>query len=216
MTTAHTSTESYLGRATQDHVARRAEEAQLIERLRVGCHSAFRELVETHGGRMLAAANGLLHNEEDAREVLQEAFLSAFKALASFDGRCALGTWLHRITVNAALMRMRAQQSRVYETVDELLPDFVGLGVFAGAQAEWSEGPGSGAERAELQGAVLAAIASLPESHRVPLLLRDIEGLSNADVAGELGVSVNAAKIRVHRARQALRTLLAPKLQGLA
>lgn len=191
------------------------DEPLLVERLRAGSEAAYRELIERHGARMLAAARKLLRNEEDARDAVQEAFLSAFKALGGFDGRSRLSTWLHRIVVNAALMKLRARQSRIHEEIEELLPEFVGKGVFGEAQRPWCEMPEDPLSREELCNEVHAAIACLPETYRVPLLLRDIEGMTNQDLARELGVTVNAAKIRVHRARLALRTLLAPRMESL-
>lgn len=192
-----------------------SDEPLLLDRLRSGCETAYRQFVAEYGGRLLATARGLLRNEEDAQDAVQEAFLSAFKALASFDGRCRLATWLHRIVVNASLMKLRARQSRRYEQIEELLPDFVGLGAFPRPQIVWDQAPEEPVQREELTELVLSAIASLPDSHRTPLLLRDIEGRSNQELAAELGISVNAAKIRVHRARQALRELLAPRMESL-
>jgi RNA polymerase sigma-70 factor (ECF subfamily) len=197
-----------------------SEEGALLAELRSGAASAFERFVREFGPPMRAVARRMLKNDEDADDALQEAFLAAFKALPSFEGRSALGTWLHRIVVNAALMKLRARQSRgpAHETreVDELLPEFVGLGVFSTAQRQWSELPEDPVVRAELCVEVRSAIESLPEPYRMALLLRDIEELSNEELAQALGVTVNAAKIRVHRARQALRTLLEPRMHGLS
>jgi RNA polymerase sigma-70 factor (ECF subfamily) len=91
-------------------VPEEADEAALIARLRAGEPEAFEALVRRYGGRMLAAARRLLHHEEDALDAVQDAFLSAFKALAQFEGHSGLLTWLHRITINAALQRLRVRQ----------------------------------------------------------------------------------------------------------
>jgi RNA polymerase sigma-70 factor (ECF subfamily) len=165
---------------------------------------------------MRAVARRMQKSDEDADDALQEAFLAAFKALPRFEGRSALGTWLHRIAVNAALMKLRSKQSQEPSEsggeVDELLPEFVGLGVFGETQSRWCELPEDPMVREEVCVEVRKAIASLPEPYRVALVLRDIEGLSNEELAQALSVTVNAAKIRVHRARQALRTLLEPRM----
>lgn len=196
-----------------------AEESELVAGLRAGEPGAFERLVREFGPAMRAVARRMLRNDEDADDALQEAFLAAFKAVARFEARSSLGTWLHRIAVNAALMKLRGKQARALADAsqgepDELLPTFVGLGVFREPQARWSEQPEDPLARAELCAEVRRAIDGLPEPYRVALLLRDIEGLSNEDLAAALGVSVNAAKIRVHRGHQALRTLLEPRMGG--
>jgi RNA polymerase sigma-70 factor (ECF subfamily) len=194
-----------------------SEEAELVAELRAGSDKGFEGLVRAFGPAMRAVTRRMLKNDEDADDALQEAFVAAFRAIPRFEARSSLGTWLHRIAVNAALMRMRSRQARVREDaseeVEELLPRFVGLGVFQDPQRPWGELPEDPLARSELCGAVRAAIESLPEPYRVALMLRDIEELSNEELAKALGVSVNAAKIRVHRARQALRTLLEPRIQ---
>jgi RNA polymerase sigma-70 factor (ECF subfamily) len=196
-----------------------SEEAELVAALRAGHAHGFERLVRTFGPAMRAVARRMLKNDEDADDALQEAFLAAFRAIERFESRSSLGTWLHRITVNAALMKLRARQGKGREDaagdVEELLPRFVGVGVFQEPQTRWSELPEEPMARAELCGTVRAAIESLPEAYRVALMLRDIEELSNEELAVALGVTVNAAKIRVHRARQALRTLLEPRIQEL-
>ena len=197
----------------------RDEEAELVAELKAGSARGYERLVRTFGPAMRAVTRRMLKNDEDADDALQEAFLAAFRAIERFEARSALGTWLHRIAVNAALMKLRARQARGREDgseeLEELLPRFVGLGVFASAQRAWGELPEDPLVRTELCGAVRTAIESLPEPYRVALLLRDIEELSNEELAEALGVTVNAAKIRVHRARQALRTLLEPRIQEL-
>ena len=209
---AHT---SEAGSATPRVSDAARREADLLPRLRAGDGDACRDLVELHGPRMLAAARRLLRNEDDAQDAVQEAFLCAFKSMASFDGRSSLGTWLHRIVLNASLMGLRRKKGRAHEDIDELLPTFTENGCFAASQERWPEAPEDPLQREELHQVVHAAIASLPERFRDVILLRDVEGLSNERLADALGVSVNAAKIRVHRARQALRALLAPRMESL-
>jgi RNA polymerase sigma-70 factor (ECF subfamily) len=201
-----------------------AEESELLSDLRAGRAEAFERLVREFGPPMRAVTRRMLRNDEDADDALQEAFVAAFKAVARFEGRSSLATWLHRIAVNAALMKLRGKHSRAAEEaaqgelrgeIDELLPGFVGLGVFREPQSRWCELPEDPLVREELCATVRAAIDGLPEPFRAALLLRDIEGLSNEELAAALGVSVNAAKIRVHRGRQALRALLEPRIRAL-
>ena len=183
------------------------DEARLVAALRDGRDEAYEELVRTYAGRMRAAALRLLRNAEDADDAVQEAFLSAFKSLASFEGKSSVGTWLQRIAINAALMKLRVRKPIEDGDVDARLPRFVGRGVFEERVAPWGD-PSEPGLRDELRARVRTAIDRLPEGFRIPLVLRDIEGLSNEAVAAQLGISTNAAKIRVHRARQAVRALL--------
>lgn len=188
-------------------------EAALVERLRRQDERAFAEVIEEHGPRLLATARRLLRNEEDAQDALQEAFLSAFRSLDSFHGDARLSTWLHRIVVNAALMRRRSnsrrhEDDRRESDIGDLLPEFDETGHFAPAFSASAEPSESALERAETRELVRRVIDELPEIYRTALILRDIEELETEEVARHLGVSSNAVKIRVHRARQALRTLL--------
>ena len=184
------------------------DEVDLLERLRAGQEGAFEELVRTYGGRMLAATRRILGSEEEAQDAVQEAFLSAFKALESFQGQSKIGTWIHRIAINAALMRVRKLGRSKESSIEELLPAFSDGGHFVESPVSWGEAVDAPLLREETQALVRAKIDELPDNYRIALLLRDIEGLSNEEVATSLGVSVNAAKIRVHRARQALKQLL--------
>lgn len=189
-------------------------EAELLTDLRRGDDAAFESLVRSFGGRMLAVARRLLANDEDAQDAVQEAFLSAFKSLASFDGRAKLSTWLHRIVVNAALMKLRMQKRRPERPIDDLLPAFKADGHQQAPCGVWSESATSTAERAETQAIIRQKIDELPETYRTVLLLRDIEELDTETVSQLLGVSPAAVKVRLHRARQALRTLLDPLFGG--
>jgi RNA polymerase sigma-70 factor (ECF subfamily) len=184
------------------------DEAQLLERLRAGEDVAFAELIAAYGGRLLAVAQRMLRNEDDARDALQDAMLSAFRGLGSFNGGSKLSTWLHRIVVNAALMRIRSRRQRAEQPIDELLPRFA-------ADGHWADELG---RPAAANDELLEQRCSdrLPESYRTVLLMRDIEDLDNGEVAELLGITPNAVKIRLHRARQALRTLLDEALRDEA
>jgi RNA polymerase sigma-70 factor (ECF subfamily) len=167
------------------------DESGLLAALRAGDERAYERLVLDYGGRMLAVARRIVRNEEEARDVLQEAYLLAFRALPRFEGQSRLSTWLHRIVVNAALMRLRSRKARPEESIEPL-----------------PESAESLLSRRETCDTVRAAIDRLPETYRTVLLLRDIEELDTCEVAELLGVTPNAIKIRLHRARQALRELL--------
>jgi RNA polymerase sigma-70 factor, ECF subfamily len=190
------------------------EERRLLESLRAGEHAAFETLVRTYSGRLLAVTRRLLRDEEDARDALQEALLSAFRSLAGFQGEARLSTWLHRIAVNCALMKMRARRCRPQEDpIDDLLPTFLPDGHVERGAVPWREGADMMLERTELCGLVRGCIDRLPESYRTVLLLRDVEELDTEETARLLGITPNNVKIRLHRARLALRGLLDPHLR---
>ena len=168
------------------------------------------------GGRLLSVARRILGNEEEAREAVQDAFVSAFRARAQLQGHSRLSTWLHRIAVNAAIQKLRTRKRRAEDAIDDLLPRFLPNGDYVERFVAWTEPPDEAVSRRETAEFVRKAIDQLPESYRTVLLLRDIEGLSTEESASVLETTANAVKIRLHRARMALRTLLAPHFQGAA
>jgi RNA polymerase sigma-70 factor (ECF subfamily) len=189
------------------------DEQTLLERLRAGDESAYEELVRSYGGRMLAVARRFLPVEEDARDAVQDAFLSAFRSIDRFEGNAALSTWLHRIVVNASLMKLRTRRRKPETSIEELLPGYLEDGHFERPASPWRTEGLDPAERDELRELVMRSIHSLPEGHRNVLLLRDIEDLDTEEAAELLGISPGAVKTRLHRARQALRELLEPHLR---
>ena len=190
------------------------DEANLVVRLQAGEEAAYVELLTLHGGRMLAVAARLLGSETEAQDAVQDAFLSAFKAVKNFDGQSRLSTWLHRITVNASLMRLRTRKRKPEVLIEDLLPRFAPDGHAEAPVAAWKETAADLAERDEVRGLIRAAIDQLPETFRTVLLLRDIEEFDTTTTAELLGVNENVVKTRLHRARQALRTLLDPHFSG--
>jgi len=186
-------------------------DADVLAQLRAGDPQAFAALVRRESGKLLAVARRILRSEEDAQDAVQDALLSAFQHLERFEGNARLSTWLHRITVNSALMRLRSKKRRREDAIDDLLPGFAEDGhhlapvqSFGGAEDEIAS--------AQVAAIVRAAIDELPDSYRVVIVLRDIEGLDTAEAAAALGIGPDAAKMRLHRARQALRTLLEQRL----
>ena len=184
------------------------DEQALIERLRAGDAEAFESLVRTQMPRMLAVARRMLPTDEDARDAVQDAFLNAYKSIGRFEGQARLSTWLHRIVVNAALMKLRTRRRKPEESLEPLLPSFSANGHHVEKFGPWREPADEAAGREEVRQAVREAILELPESYREVLVLRDIQELSTAEAAETLGITANAVKIRLHRARLALRSLL--------
>ena len=186
----------------------------LLASLRAGDPAAYETLVRTAAPQLLSVVRRILRDEEDARDAVQEAFVNAWKGLPSFAEGSRLSTWLHRIAVNAALMKLRARRRRPEDPIEDLLPAFADDGHQTPRSEPWMEPADLALERKQLQERVRQAIDRLPETYRLVLLLRDIEGLATAETAEVLGVTENAVKLRLHRARQALRTLLDPMMRG--
>ena len=189
-------------RANPDH------QFDLIARLRQRDESAFEEIVLQFGGRMLSVARRFLSSEDDARDAVQEAFLSAFQSIEQFNGGAMLSTWLHRIVVNAALMQLRRRRRKPEQSIEELLPQFQTAGSWADDEGWQCSATEKILEGRDTRAMVRRCIAKLPEPYRVVLLLRDIEELDTAETAARLGLSQSIVRVRLHRARQALRTLI--------
>jgi RNA polymerase sigma-70 factor (ECF subfamily) len=184
-------------------------DVDLVRRLKAGDEDAYAAVVRTLGGRMLSVARRFLHDEEAARDAVQDAFLSAFRGIHNFDGEAQLGTWLHRIVVNASLMKLRTRRRKPEQSIEPMLPAFAEDGHHASRPVvAWTESAEQALLRREARERVRAAIAALPESYRTVLLLRDIEERSTREAADLLGITENALKLRLHRARQALATKL--------
>ncbi len=190
------------------------DETALVVRLRANDGAAFEELVRCFGGRMLAVARRLLSNEDDARDAAQDAMLSAFRAINSFAGTAKLSTWLHRITVNASLMKLRSRRRQQEQPIENLLPQFQNDGHQVRPAVEWRQTSQDIAQNRELREMVRRSIDQLPDTYRTVLMLRDIEELDTRETAKLLGIEENAVKVRLHRARQALRTLLDTHFRG--
>ncbi len=188
------------------------DEGELLARLRRGDEDACETLVRTHSGRLLSVARRYLRSEEDARDAVQEGFVAAFRAIGRFEGGSSISTWLHRIVINACLMKLRSSRRRPETSIEELLPKFDGSGHRVVEIEEWRESAETALDRSQTRRRVREAIARLPEHYRSVLMLRDIEELSTAEAARLLNLTENAVKIRLHRARQALRTLLGSAL----
>jgi RNA polymerase sigma-70 factor (ECF subfamily) len=188
------------------------DERALVDRLRAGENAAYEELVRLYGGRLLAVARRFLRSEDDARDAVQEAFLSSFRSIGRFEGNARLSTWLHRIVVNAALMKLRTRRRKPEQSIEELLPGFLEDGQLERPASPWRQTELDAVERRELRELLEENIGRLPEGYRNVLMLRDIEGLDTQETAGAMGISEGAVKTRLHRARLALRELLAPHL----
>lgn len=186
----------------------------LLARLRRGEDGAFEMLVRANTPRLLTVARRLLGNEEDACDAVQDGFLSAFRALPNFQGEAQLSTWLYRIVINAALTRLRQRRRRSERSIDAQLPQFEEDGHRKLSEGDAKNSDPGQLEEAERRAQVRRAIDELPASYRAILILRDIEGVDPEEAAQMLGITTNLVKVRLHRARQALRERLAVWFAG--
>src|SRR5262245_57571185 len=191
------------------------DETMLLTDLQEGNEQAFETLVRVYGGRLLAVARRFVRNDQDAQDVVQSAFLNAFRSVGQFEGQCLIGTWLHRIVVNTALMKLRSRRRKPETPIDQLLPGFQEDGHHVEQFADWCAPADELIERAETRAIVRACIDRLPDNYREVLSLRDIEELSTDESARALRMTPTAVKVRLHRARQALSTLLRKEFAGV-
>lgn len=181
-----------------------------LEQLRSGSQAAAEQLVREHIGWMRGLALRILNNADAADDCVQDAFINAFRHIEHFKGDSALKTWLHRIVVNTALMRLRKIKRLKEQSIDDLQTSYSDDGMRLGEPAQHQHTPTQVLEREDLRTAVAQAISQLPENYRIVLQLRDIEELTTAEVAVALRISEANVKVRLHRGRTALKTLLDP------
>ncbi len=180
---------------------RAADLDQLTEAARHGNHQAFEELVRRTHADTFTLARRLVTDDEDARDVVQEAYLRAFRSIRRFRGDAQFSTWLYRITANCASTQLVKRRRHRHDELDEeaAVPDL---------QPEHD--PVAMADATSLRDRLEAAIAELPARLRAVVVLRDVYDLNHAEIADELGISESAAKVRLHRARRKLRTQVFP------
>ena len=190
------------------------DERALVASIRAGDDRAAERLVRAMTPRMLAVARRFFSDESDAQDAVQDAFLSAFRALDRFEGDSRLSTWLHRVTVNACLMKLRTRRRRPELSIDALQPRFADDGHPLEFASPWNPNPAAGIETEETAAFVRSMIDRLPDDARAVILLRDIEGYDTATSAQMLGITEASVKTRLHRARLALRALIDPHLKA--
>jgi RNA polymerase sigma-70 factor, ECF subfamily len=185
-------------------------DADLVERLCRHEPGATEALVAVYGDRVYRLAIGITGNHSDAEEVVQDALWTVVRQIDTFRGESAFGSWLYRIVANAAYQKLRHRPGRRGEiSLDEVLPPFHESGQHVTPIADWSPSVDDPSRQTELRMALTASIEELPPDYRAVVLLHDVEGLSNVEVAESLGITVANAKSRTHRARLFLRSRLA-------
>jgi RNA polymerase sigma-70 factor, ECF subfamily len=200
-----------MDRAAMTAVSESRDEAQMIASILRGDTRVFHDLIRPYERSVYVMALSLLQNEADAEDAAQEAFLKAFRNLASFRGEAKFGTWLVSIALNEARSRIRSRKAAKLESLDEA-PDGQGH-VSPALLRDWREIPSQALERQEVRLILQEAIADLPIIYREVFLLRDVEELSVNESAETLGITVASVKVRLHRARIMLQKKLVPQLK---
>jgi RNA polymerase sigma-70 factor (ECF subfamily) len=188
------------------------DEAQMIASILAGNTHEFHNLIQPYERSVYSMALSMLQNDADAEDAAQEAFLKAFRNLGKFRGEAKFSTWLISITLNEARSRLRQKKTAKTESLDELNE---GGHVSPALLRDWREMPSEVLERREVRVMLQHAITDLPLIYREIFLLRDFEELSVNQSAEALGISVAAAKVRLHRARMMLQKKLAPQLKQI-
>jgi RNA polymerase sigma-70 factor, ECF subfamily len=190
------------------------DESRMIASILAGDAQLFHELIRPYERRIYAMALSFLRNEADAEDATQEAFLKAFRNLASFRGDAKFGTWLISITLNEARSRIRRRDAVKMESLDGREGE---EGHVSPAQlTDWKEIPSEALERKEVRHLLHKAVTALPLIYREVFQLRDIEQMSVNEAAAALGITISSVKVRLHRARIMLQKHLAPQLQQMA
>jgi len=182
------------------------DEAAIIAQARLGNTSAFNELLRRYERKIFRLALHITQNREDAEDVLQESFLKSYEHLDQFQGQSKFYTWIVRIAVNQALMKLRKRKSDRSVSLDETID--TGEDNISREIAAWDENPEQKYSREELQRILTSAIDGLAPIYRAVFVLRDIDGLSTEEAAEALDLSVPAVKSRLLRARLQLREKL--------
>src|SRR5437016_314776 len=197
--------------------ARADRDWRLVRALRLREPTAADRLVATYGDRAYRLAVRITGNEQDAEEAVQDAFWTVVRKIDTFRGDSAFGSWLYRIVANGARQKLRSRRrSRSDFSLDEVLPFFDEQGRHVAGSADWSTGVDDESLQTDLRMVLTSALDELPAHYRTALVLRDLEGLSNVEIAEALGMSIPNVKSRVHRARLFLRkrltdTMAAPR-----
>ncbi|MBI1847775.1 MAG: sigma-70 family RNA polymerase sigma factor [Candidatus Rokubacteria bacterium] len=197
--------------------ARIDRDAPLVEALRRDDPTAMETLVDTYGDRVYRLGLRITGSKEDAEEIAQDALWAAGRKIGTFKGESAFGSWLYRIAANAAYMKLRSRRAKDRElALDDLLPALEDNGLHFEPMDDWSERVDDNALRGELRTVLETAIDELPADYRTALVLHDVEGLSNPEIAESLGISLPAVKSRVHRSRLYVRKRMSEYLRPVA
>ena len=189
-------------------------DADLVEALRREAPDAAERLVERFGDRVYRLAMRITGLNEDAEEAAQDALWTAARKIHMFKGESAFGSWIYRITANAAYQKLRTRRQKSSEiALEDVLPSLDGDGLHFEPMDDWTNRVDEKALQGELRQVLTEAIDALPPDYRTALVLHDVEGVSNPDIAEALNISLPAVKSRVHRSRLFVRKRLSEYLK---
>ena len=192
----------------------RDAEEKLLKSLRNREDSGYETLIRTYGPQVMTIATRYLRSEADAADCFQDTFVAVFQSIDSFQQRSSIRHWLRGVTVNQCLMKLRKRQRRREESIEHMLPMFDERGKRVEvASPRQNARIGESLDAEQIRRIVRENIDRLPEDYRLVLLLRDIDGYTTRETATILGIKINAAKTRLHRARSALKFMLEPVLE---
>ncbi len=188
---------------------------ELVRLVKDKDYPAFEEIVERYSSKVMRLALKMARNREDAQDILQDTFVSIYKNIGNFRGESALSSWIFRIAANFALMKIR---SKKYDSVSDSLDenpnmDIQKLAEHSHSENDWSDQAEKILLRKELREKINKAIEKLPEEFRIVFLLKDVDGLSNEEIAESLNLTIPAVKSRLHRARLFLRKEISKYLE---
>lgn len=178
----------------------------LIEQFVAGCALSYEELITRYETKVHNLAMRLTRNSEDAEEVLQDVFVTVYRKIEGFEGKAKFSSWLYRITVNAAFMKLRKRKQDQSVSLDDMLPHLQNKAI--AQRNNFGAHSDARALNNEIRIALEGAITKLPDDYRAVFVLRDIDGLSNKEVGEILSLSIPAVKSRLHRSRLMLRKRL--------
>jgi RNA polymerase sigma-70 factor, ECF subfamily len=191
-----------------------AGERELIDRMQAGDASAVTDLSAVYGARIHQLAFRYMKNWEDAEEVTQDVLMKVFRKIDAFRGDAALSSWIYRITFNTAMSRLRT--GRVGRAADQQRPESSDGVTAQSDPADWSTLADDHVLRREMREQLIAALTTLPEVYRTPVVLRDIQGMSTEEASRILHVKPQTLKSRLHRGRLILREALSQFAGGVA
>lgn len=177
-------------------------DAQLVKELRKGNQKAYEELISRYSEKAYHLASRMCRNQEDAEEVLQDVFVTVYRKIDGFQGKSSFSSWLYRITVNSALMKLRKRRQDRSIAMEDAIPDEEHSLVL---KSDEGKGADKTTLRKQISTALERAIQELPDDYRPVFILRDVDGLTSKEVGKILGLSIPAVKSRLHRSRIMLR-----------
>ena len=190
------------------------KDKDIVSRLKAGDQNIFQDILAQYEGKVYGLALKFTRSEQDAEEVLQDTFLAVYNKISGFEGRSAFSSWLYRITINYALMKLRKNKSNPVDYLDSYFNEKCSTtyNIYS-SSSDWTQTPDEILLNAELRHKIKSALDRLPQKYKTVFMLRDVEGLTTDEACNILQISVPALKSRLHRARLYLREIISQYLE---